>query len=264
MKLEIPNELKGKELAEFLVEHRDKLTDSICQDPEELEKFVRLWDGNLGMHQYSINNTILAWMQYPQVSMLAGYKKWQSLGRFVRKGERAIKVLAPLAKKIRDKETDEEIYVVTGFKYVNVFDVNQTDGKNLSFGHEKMVKGNISFNEIRKISPLPVIVKYDGTSNGNVTPERILIAPKDNSAAMVACLIHEIAHYKHGHLDSDLDKEVKETEAECTSFIVCSYLGLDNEKSKYYVGAWNGTGNKLSGRKIISVAESIIRDIEKL
>jgi hypothetical protein len=266
MKLEIPTELRGKELTSYLEDTMTEFTDSIVQDPVEIDRFIRLWSDNLGLHDYSWGNCVLAWIQYPQVSMLAGFKKWKSLGRNVLRGERAIKILAPLIRKIRDTETDDEIYVVTGFKYVNVFDVNQTDGKNLSFGHEKMVKGNISFNEIRKISPLPVIVKYDGTSNGNITPERILIAPKDNRSAMVACLCHEIAHYKLNHLDSDLDKETKEVEAETVSYIVTSYLGLENEKAQYYVGAWNGTGNKLKGRgrKIISVAEAIIRDIEKL
>jgi antirestriction protein ArdC len=266
MELKIPKELKGKELSAYLVEKMDNLTDSICQEPQELEKFVKLWDSSLGMHTYSINNTILAWCQYPQVSMLAGFRKWQKLGRTVNKGERAIKVLAPLTRKIKDKENDEEAYIISGFRYVNVFDVNQTEGENLDFGHSDKVKGDISFDDVKKISPLPVIVEYSGVSNGNVTPERILVAPKDNEAAMVATLIHEIAHLKLGHLGSDFDKETKEVEAETVSFIVCSYLNLDNQKSQYYVGAWNGNHEKLQGRgkRIISTAESIIRDIQSL
>ena len=78
MVLEIPK-LKGKELTAFLVEQRDLLADSVCQDPEQLENFVKMWDGSLGMHDYSFNNLILAWLQYSKVSMMAGYKKWQSL-----------------------------------------------------------------------------------------------------------------------------------------------------------------------------------------
>lgn len=258
-------ELKGNELRDYLVEQRDILADRICQDPEELENFLNLWDGNLGLHDYSINNILLGWFQYPQLSMLAGYKKWQSLGRNVRRGEKAIKILAPLKKKIRDEESEEDKYILLGFKYVNVFDVLQTEGENLEFGHSDKAKGDISFEEIKKISPLPVVVKYSGTSNGSVNSERILIAPKDNEAAMAATLLHEIAHYKLGHLKSDLDREIKEVEAETSSFI-CSALGLKNEKARLYVGAWNGNGDKLKGRgtKIISVAESIIRDINQL
>ena len=78
---------------------------------------------------------------------------------------------------------------------MNCFDIAQTQGDNLDFGHPEMVQGDISFDKIKQISPLPVVVKYAGTSNGNVNKKRILVAPKDNEAAMVATLIHEIAHY---------------------------------------------------------------------
>jgi hypothetical protein len=267
MSLEIPKELKGKELTSCLVEQRDRLADSVCQDPEQLETFVKLWDGSLAMHNYSFNNLILAWLQYSKVSMLAGFKKWQSLGRTVIKGEKAIKVLSPLTRKIKDSDSDEDSFIITGWRYVNVFDVNQTEGENLDFGHSDKVTGeNISFDVIKNISPLPVIVEYAGTSNGNITSERILVAPKDNEAAQIGSLLHEVAHYKLGHLGSDLNKETKEIEAETVSFIVTSYLGLKNEKSKYYIGSWNGSGNELKGRgkNIIAVAEAIIRDINLL
>lgn len=254
----------GNELTAHLEKLMSDLTDSIVQDPMEIEKFVRLWDNNLGMHEYSINNVVLAYYQFPQLSMLAGFRKWQSLGRNVVKGSKAIRILAPLTRKIKDKETDEETFVLSGFRYVNVFDVAQTEGDNLDFGHSDKVKGDVSFDKVKEISPLPVIVQYSGVSNGNVTSERILVAPKDNEASMVATLIHEIAHYKLGHIGSELDKETKEVESEVVSYIVTSYLGLENEKSRFYVGAWNGNHDKLRGRgkRLLSVAESIIRDIE--
>lgn len=266
MVLEIPKELKGKELTAFLVEQRDLLADSVVQDPEQLEQFVQMWDNGMNLHEYSFNNLILAWLQFPHVSMLAGFKRWQSLGRMVNKGEKAIKVLAPLTRKIKDEEKDEDAHVITGWRYVNVFDVSQTDGDELEFGHSDKIKGNICFDVFKKISPLPVVVEYVGTSNGNITPERILVAPKENEAAMVATLVHEIAHYNLGHLDCDLDKETKEVEAETVSFIVTTYLGLKNEKSKYYIGSWNGSGEKLrgKGKNLIAVAEAIIKDINKV
>jgi hypothetical protein len=224
--LSIPKELKGKELTAYLVEQRDNLADSVCQDPEQLENFVRLWNGSLGMHDYSFNNLILAWLQYSKVSMMAGYRKWQSLGRTVVKGEKAIKVLAPLTRKIKDKSSDEDAYIITGWRYVNVFDVAQTEGEELEFGHSDKVTGNVTFDTIKAISPLPVLVEYSGTSNGNVTSDRILVSPKENQASMVATLIHEIAHFKLDHIESDLDKDNKELEAETVSFIVSTYLGL--------------------------------------
>lgn len=83
---------------------------------------------------------------------------------------------------------------------------------------------------------------------------------------MVASFLHELAHYRLGHIESDLDKETKEVEAETVSFIVTSYLGLKNEKSQYYIGYWNGQGDNLIGKgsKLISCAESIIKDLNAL
>lgn len=264
--MEIPKDVKGSELSSYLVEKLDELADNICQDPEQLLEFVERWNSNLGLHEYSVNNIILAWAQYPQVSMLGGFRKWQKLGRTVCKGEKAIRILAPLTRRVKDKETEEDIYLVKGFRYVNVFDVNQTKGDNLDFGHQKMVTGDISFDAIKQISPLPIKVEYSGTSNGNVNKDRILVAPKDNEAAMVATLIHEIAHYKLGHVGTDMDKAIKEIEAEAVSYIVTTYLGLKNEKSQYYIRSWSSGIEELRGRgkKIISTAESIIREIESI
>jgi len=265
--MEIPKELKGKELSAFLVDKLDEVIDgAFSQDIDAVNEFISLWSSNLNLHEYSIGNVILAWAQYPQVSMLSGFKNWQKLGRTVCKGEKAIRILAPLKRKVKDKDTDEDMYIVKGFKYVNVFDVNQTEGENLEFGHPDKVKGDISFDKIKQISPLPVIVQYSGTSNANVNKERILVAPKDNEAAMVATLIHEIAHYKLGHVGSDLDKGIKEIESECVSHLVTRYLGLQNDKSQYYIRSWCSSTEELRGRgkKVVSTAEAIIREIESL
>jgi len=266
MEFKIPEDKRGAELSAFLADTLEELADNICQDPQKIEEFVELWSSNLNLHEYSINNVVLAYYQFPKLSMLAGFRKWQSLGRNIVKGSKAIKLIAPVTRKITDKTTNEDIYIVKGFRYVNVFDVNQTEGENLDFGHPEMVKGDVSFDKIKQISPLPVVVKYSGTSNGNVNKDRILVAPKDNEAAMVATLIHEIAHYKLGHVGSDLDKALKEIMAEGVSYIVTKYLGLNNEKSYYYIRSWSSSTKELrgQGKKVISVAESIIRDIEAL
>jgi antirestriction protein ArdC len=267
MEFKIPEDKRGSELSAFLVDKLDEVIDgAFSTDLDAVNEFIELWSSNLNLHEYSINNIILAWAQYPELSMLAGFKKWLSLGRTVRKGEKAIRILAPITRKVKDKETEEDIYIVNGFKYVNVFDCNQTTGENLDFGHPEMVQGDISFDKIKQISPLPVVVKYSGTSNANVNKERILIAPKDNEAAMTSSLLHEIAHYKLNHIGSDLDRAIKEIEAEAVSYIVSKYLGLDNEKSYYYIRSWNSNSEELRGRakKVISVAENIIRDIEAL
>jgi hypothetical protein len=111
-KLEIPRKMKGKELTKFLTTKLDELADNVCQDPEQLLEFAKKW--NNGFHIYSFNNTILAWIQRPDFSLLAGYKAWKGRGRQVKKGERAIRILAPMVKKIKDDDGDESV-IIRGF-----------------------------------------------------------------------------------------------------------------------------------------------------
>ena len=78
-------------------------------------------------HHYSLNNCWLIALQFPTATQVAGYKRWQELGRQVKKGEKSIAILAPLIK--RDKETDER--KVIGFRTASVFDLYQTEGPEL-------------------------------------------------------------------------------------------------------------------------------------
>lgn len=256
---------RGKDLTRFLREKLDELADSICQDPEQLSEFVERWTN--GFYHYSINNTILAWMQRPDFTLLAGYKAWQKHGRQVIKGERAIRILVPLTKKI--KNYDEESIIIRGFRPVSVFDISQTEGKPVDVGCSNLISGDVDFELIVKAYPIPVHIKDLGLSNGNTNGKEINITPKENTSAMCATLIHEWSHVALGHCeDSALlfetdQKSAREIEAETVAFIVTTCLGLENNKSRLYIGNWGAEKEELKGRgkKIISVAEKIIRDI---
>lgn len=266
--MDIPKELKGKELTAFLVSKLDELADSICQHPDELLEFVERW--NNGFHSYSINNIILAWMQKPNFTLLAGYKAWEKRGRQVIRGERSIKILAPMVKKIKT-EDDEETLIIRGFRPVSVFDISQTEGDPVDVGCSDLISGNVDFDSILKACPLHVHMKDLGLINGNTNGHEINITPKENEAAMIATLIHEWAHVALGHceepgilFESD-NRSSKEIEAETTSYIVTSYLDLENNKSRLYIGNWGANKGELQsrGKKIISVAESIIQEISR-
>lgn len=267
--MEIPKGLKGKALSEFLVNKLDELADSICQDPDELEKFVKRW--NNGFHSYSLNNVILAWIQKPDFTLLAGYKSWEKRGRQVRKGERAIRILAPMTKKIK-KEDDEDVYIVRGFRPVSIFDISQTDGAPIDVGCSDLIRGDVDFDTLVKAAPVPVHIKDLGLSNGNTNGKEINITPKKNQASMCATLVHEWSHIALLHCeDSNIlfeteERSVKEIEAETVSYIVTSCLGLENNKSRLYIGSWGANKEELQtrGRKIISVSESILRCIASL
>ena len=145
------------------------------------------------------------------------------------------------------------------FKKLIVTDLNLTD----------MVTGNMDFDKVVKASPVHVLIRYLGISNGNTDGNTIKIAPKKNEAAMVATLIHEIAHVllgdckNSGTLFETEDRSAEEIRAETVSFIVTSYLGLENNKSRLYVSSWGGNKEKLQGqgKKIIYTAEAIIKSI---
>lgn len=266
--MKISKDLKGKELTAFLVSKLDELADSICQDPEELLSFFKRW--NNGFHSYSINNTILAWAQRPDFTLLAGYKTWTKKERQVKKGERAIRILAPMVKKIK-AEDDEESFIIRGFRPVSIFDISQTEGEPVDVGCSDLISGMVDFERIANISPVPVHIMDLGLSNGNTDGKEINITPKENRSAMVATLIHEICHVKLGHCDDSGilfetdDRSVKEIESETCNFIVCSTIGIQNNKSRLYIGNWGANKEDLQhrGKKIISVAESIIRDISR-
>ena len=106
MEFKIPEDKRGAELSAYLVEKLDEIIDqAFSQDIDAVNEFITLWSSNLRLHDYSINNIILAWTQYPELSMLCGFKKWLSLGRTVRKGEKAIRILAPIMHKFKDMGT---------------------------------------------------------------------------------------------------------------------------------------------------------------
>ena len=266
-KMRIERNLKGKELTKFLTAKSDEFSDNICQDPDEVLEFCKRW--NQGFHNYSFNNLILAWIQKPDFTLLAGYRTWQKKKRQVKRGEKAIRILAPLHKKVID-EDDEESFILTGFRPVSVFDVSQTEGKELDdLGCGELIQGNVDLKSIIKSSPVPVKIKHLGLANGNTNGKVINLSPKKNKAAMSATLIHEISHIELGHCErtgvlfENEDRSTKEIEAETCSYIVCAFLGLENHKSRLYVGNWGATAAELRGhgKRIIAAAEKIIRTI---
>lgn len=265
--LEIPKELKGKELTAYLVEKLDELADDICQDEKQLLDFVKRW--NNGFHTYSLNNTLLIWIQRPESTLVAGYKSWQKKNRQVLKNSRAIRILAPMVKKIKEDNGDETM-IIRGFRPVSVFDISQTEGDKIEeVGCPDLVSGNFDFETIVKACPVPVHIKDLGLSNGNTDGNTINITPKKNKASQISTCIHEWAHIALGHCECSgtlfetEDKSVKEIEAETCNFLVCEFLGLENNKSRLYIGNWGANKEELKnrGKTIIATAEALIKKI---
>ena len=229
-------------------------------------------------HQYSFNNCILIKMQYPEASRVAGYKTWQSMGRQVRKGEKAISILAPCPHKktieVEKEDGTVEIKAVsfTTYRAVNVFDIAQTDGKELPTVCNTLTGDVDGYERLRKVlagvAPVPVEDEdITGGAHGyySFADSRIAIKRGMSEAQTIKTTVHEIAHsMMHG---KDSDREQAEVEAESVAYTVCQYLGIDSGDYSFgYLAGWSDgdmDALKKSLAAIQKTAHTIIEGIEK-
>jgi len=267
------NRLEGEKMdntkTQELTKRMAELANQVVTDTDKLDLFSKQW--NNGFHNYSFGNTILIWFQKPDATLCAGYHTWLDKKRYVKKGEHGIGILAPMFfKKTKATETgeDEEV-TVTRFRAVSVFDVSQTDGEPLELGHSDKVTGDcqLTIEDIARLFDFPVVYS-NGIENGSTDGEHITLNDRANKASMTATYFHELAHamLHFGDNRKDFDQNTRELEAEAVGYIVCASLGIDNQRSKYYIGNWKGDAEKLgnSGSRIIKTAEKIVRTIEKV
>ena len=200
-------------------------------------------------HRYSLHNVMLIASQKPNARYVAGFRTWNELGRFVKKGEKGILILAPIVRQKPEKEEDSEVTSasIAGFRAAFVFDVSQTDGKELP--QIGIVQGDPrglgerlrSFAETKGIS-----VEYSsdiaparGTSSGG----RIALLPGQSPAEEFSTLAHELAHelLHRGDRRIATSRRIRETEAEATAFVVCHGIGLETgSAASDYIQLWNG------------------------
>lgn len=234
-------------------------------------------------YDYSFNNVLLIAMQKPDASLVAGYAAWQKqFGRYVKKGEKGIKILAPMFRKMKKEEESRETAelaaeqpgeeektekILTGFKVVSVFDISQTEGKELPTYGVPMLQGDVEgyaefFQAAREISPVPVSFEtIQGEAHGyyHQMEKRIAVAEGMSELQNVKTLLHEIAHAKLHAMDPDapegqetLDRHTKEVQAESIAYVVCQHYGLDtSEYSFAYVAGWS------SGKELPELRSSL-------
>ena len=254
-------------------------------------------------HSYSVNNTILIHLQKPDATLVASYLSWQrNFGRQVNKGEQAIRILAPAPykKKIETDRLDpatgrvvldsdgtavKEVreILVPNYKVVNVFDVSQTEGKELpTIGVDELdgsVKDYASLIEaLKKTCPVPI--GFENIRSGakgyfHTVENRIAIQEGMSEVQTVKTLIHEMAHQKlhslhpgEGEPEEKLTRSRKEVEAESVAFIVSYHYGIDTSDYSFgYIAGWSdGKDNKEfkeSLSRIQKAADEMITDIDE-
>lgn len=227
-------------------------------------------------HNYSYNNCILILMQCPDASRVAGYKTWKSMGRQVKKGEKAISIIAPCPHKKRveylNEDGEKELKEVTfnTYKAVPVFDISQTDGKELPVVCKSLTGEVDGYERMREVlaAVAPVPVKDEdiqGSANGyySFAEKRIAIKKGMSEAQTIKTTVHEIAHSMMHTEKSDRDQA--EVEAESVAFTVCNYFGIDSGDYSFgYLATWGDKDIlKKSLTAIQKTAHRIIEGIEK-
>lgn len=225
-------------------------------------------------HRYSFNNTMLIFMQNPEATRVAGIKTWNSMGRRVKKGEKGIKIFAPLTVKVENDDTGDEEWKVKGFKVVTVFDIAQTEGEPVPELARDLegdtVHGRRLYNLLKQASPVPVQFGQTGPAKGYYHPVKREIVLSANQAGdeLTSTLLHEVIHSiveKEPPKDK-ADRERAEIVAEGATYVVAQYFGLDTACFSFgYVAVWaKGDSEKLIklGSDIQKAAAELIRRVE--
>ena len=292
--------LNGQNSAERMKEITDRLETGI-QELFESERYKAYLTTMSKFHSYSFNNTLLIAMQGGQ--LVAGYNKWRDdFHRNVKKGEKAIKILAPApfkAKKevqkldaqgrpVMGKDgkpvTEVQEIQVPAFKIVSVFDVSQTEGEPLpSIGVEEL-NGSVErygefFKALEQTSPVPIgFEDIPGGSHGyyHLTEKRIAIQEGMSELQTLKTAIHEIAHSKLHAIDPEApaieqgdrpDSRTREVQAESVAYAVCQHYGLDTSDYSFgYVAGWSSGKDlkelKASLETIRATAHELITTID--
>lgn len=209
-------------------------------------------------HRYSINNSILIWLQNPDATLVAGYKAWsEKFKRQVRKGEKGITILAPCPHKYMKQVTDadgnveeREINYMT-YRPCTVFDISQTDGEDVPDICTEL-SGDVDdfdslYGKLTDVSPVPI--EYEDITNGALgyySHDLNAIRIKSGMSQMqtLKTIIHEIAHAilhsKDNGEAKDADRVTREVQAESVAYTVCTMMGLDTSGYSFeYVASWS-------------------------
>lgn len=274
---EVPEEIK---LKAKVVESREKqnaqlkeITDKLEKGVVEVfssEKYKQYLDMIAKFPRYSANNSLLIMMQKPDAQMCQSFTGWKEMGRFVKKGEKGIRILAPSpytiqreqqkvdekGKPVFDKDGEavmETVEVkVNAFKVVSTFDVSQTYGEELpSYGVEELTgevdRFSVMFDALKEVCPVPI--SFENIESGakgyySQTEKRIAIQEGMSEVQTIKTAIHEMAHQKlhavENTKDKDQSRSSKEVEAESVAYTICQHYGIDTSDYSFsYVAGWS-------------------------
>ncbi|HEY1500923.1 MAG TPA: ArdC family protein [Acidobacteriaceae bacterium] len=211
-------------------------------------------------HRYSFGNVLEIARQRPDATRVAGFWKWKDFGRSVKKGEKGIRILAPIVgiQRKPDAEAEKDITrqntrKIVGFRSTYVFDVSQTEGAELPAMQE--VSGDVGANRDRLLAFIEhqgielVFTERIAPALGASYGGRIAVLPGQSKAEEFSTLVHELAHEMLHSTErrTTTTKTVKETEAEAIAFIVGKAVGLKaGSASADYIHLYHGNASLLA------------------
>ena len=211
-------------------------------------------------HNYSFGNILEIARQKPDATRVAGFWKWKEVGRSVRKGEKGIRIIAPIVGVRRKKDTDanqdvtkQNTAVLVGFRAAHVFDVAQTEGAELPELRE--IGGDVGENRDRLLAFIErqgvelVFTERIAPALGMSYGGRIAILPGQSKAEEFSTLVHELAHemLHKAERRTATTKVVRETEAEAIAFIISKAVGLETgSASADYIHLYHGNASLLA------------------
>ena len=246
------------------------------------EKWKQYLDAQSKFYSYSPNNVMLIMLQNPYATRVAGYHAWQEMGRQVLAKESALRILAPLKYKQEDVAEGDRTSEIRGFKLVPVFDISQTEGRELPdvvsrleglapegvFNTLVEFAQNLGFHVERPQS-------LESGANGDTTHSlgRIRVVASNSEAQQVKTLAHEIGHAllhdPEVPATNELTRGLKELEAESTAYVICTALEMDTSDYSFgYVAVWAGgaleaiQSIKESTSRIHNAAVAVLRNFE--
>ena len=266
---------RSDELAARVKALTDKLESGV-KDVFESDAYKSYLTAMSKLHRYSFGNVLLILWQCPEASVVAGFGKWKKeFGRTVKPGEKGIQILAPVPRKKlilqqkidaqtmtpilgADGQPEKESAVVKRqrFKIAYVFDLSQTEGKELpSLGVDELtgdVEGFDSiFHAVESLCPVPIHFREPQVSKGcyNHLEQCIYVNEGMSQVQTLKTLIHETAHAKLHALPvkgaavmgtPTKDQSTREVEAESIAYVVCQHFGIDTSDYSFaYVTGWS-------------------------
>ncbi|WP_345702785.1 ArdC-like ssDNA-binding domain-containing protein [Pseudonocardia eucalypti] len=246
-------------------------------------------------HRYSVNNVLLLWLQAEErgmaLSQVAGYRTWQSMQRQVRRGERALKVLAPVRRRLTDEEAAARVgkgqpaygddgrplMVVCGFRTENVWDISQTDGEALPTAPTEMIlrgagPAGLWDGLVHLVEAAGYRLERNPARNGahgwtNCADRVVSVRPDVDEAEAVRVLAHELGHIRADHEHREIARAQRETEADGIAYVIATACGLDLEESAAgYVAGWSNGDPELlrtAAETVHKAATAILADLER-